>query len=127
MQDLDSSRCLQYGVQRKPITNTKQDFIELFSGGSGTLTVDGTEYETLIMTYTPNGDASGSLVVVANLGCEESDFPAGVEGQIALISRGECNFAQKVLNAGTAGAAAALVYNNVEGTLGRCSLRPESV
>lgn len=96
---------------------TKQAFEELFSGGSGSLTVDGTEYATDILTYTPNGEATGLLVVVDNLGCEEGDFPAEVEGQIALISRGECPFAQKTLNAGTAGAAAALIYNNVEGTL----------
>ncbi|KPI37306.1 putative leucine aminopeptidase 2 [Cyphellophora attinorum] len=94
-----------------------QAFVELFSGGSGSLTVDGTEYEALILTYTPNGDATGSLVAVDNLGCDEADFPPEVEGQIALISRGTCTFAAKVLNAGAAGAAAAIVYNNVEGTL----------
>lgn len=96
---------------------SKQEFVELFSGGSGSLSVNGEEYEAALLTYTPNGDATGSLVAVENLGCEASDFPAEVEGQIALISRGECNFSQKVLNAGTAGAAAALIYNNQDGTL----------
>ncbi len=45
-------------------------------------------------------------------GCEPF---SGVTGQIALIDRGTCTFAQKVLNAQNAGAVAALVANNVAG------------
>jgi Zn-dependent M28 family amino/carboxypeptidase len=96
---------------------SKQEFVELFSGGSGSLTVNGEEYEADLLTYTPNGNAEGSLVAVSNLGCVADDFPAEVEGQIALISRGECTFAEKTINAAAAGAAAALIYNNVEGSL----------
>lgn len=96
---------------------TKQEFVELFSGGSGSLSVNGEEYEADLLTYTPSGTAEGSLVAVSNLGCVADDYPAEVEGQIALISRGECTFADKATNAATAGAAAALIYNNVEGSL----------
>lgn len=96
---------------------SKQEFVELFSGGRGSLSVNGEEYDVNLLTYAPKGDAQGSLVAVNNLGCEAGDFPPEVEGAIALISRGECTFAEKVLNAGGAGAAAALVYNNVEGSL----------
>lgn len=96
---------------------SKQPFVELFSGGSGSLSVNGEDYEADLLTYSPSGSASGSLVVVSDLGCTTDDFPAEVEGQIALISRGECTFAEKATNAATAGAAAALVYNNVEGSL----------
>jgi Zn-dependent M28 family amino/carboxypeptidase len=95
----------------------KQEFVELFSGGSGSLTVNGEEYEADLLTYTPSGTVEGTIVAVDNLGCVADDFPAEVEGQIALISRGECTFAEKVVNAAAAGAAGALVYNNVEGSL----------
>ena len=76
---------------------SKQAFVELFSGGSGSVSVAGTDYESAIFTYSPSGDATGTLVPVANLGCEEADYPPEVEGQIALIIRGECPFSAKVL------------------------------
>ena len=48
----------------------------------------------------------------------QSDYPSAVAGKIALISRGTCAFGQKSALAGAAGAAAAILYNNVNGTLG---------
>ncbi|KPM42616.1 Aminopeptidase Y [Neonectria ditissima] len=64
----------------------------------------------------------GDLVVVANDGCDESDYPKNVTGNIALIQRGTCPFGTKSGNAGKAGAVAAIVYNTdddeVHGTLG---------
>ncbi|MDH2429005.1 M28 family metallopeptidase [Sphaerisporangium sp. TRM90804] len=50
-------------------------------------------------------------------GCEESDFAGFVAGRIALIQRGTCAFAQKIRNAGRAGAAGIIVFN--EGQPGR--------
>jgi PA domain len=51
-----------------------------------------------------------------------------VSGNIALISRGSCEFGQKSAFAGAAGATAAIIYNNVDGelsgTLGQAQ-RPE--
>ena len=96
---------------------SKQEFVELFSGGTGSLTVNGEAIAADLLTYGPRGTVSGGIVAVSNLGCEAADFPSEVEGQIALISRGECTFAAKVTNAASAGAAGALVYNNVEGSL----------
>jgi uncharacterized repeat protein (TIGR01451 family) len=47
-------------------------------------------------------------------GC--SAFPAGsMSGSVALISRGSCTFATKVLNAEAAGAVFTVVFNNVGG------------
>jgi Zn-dependent M28 family amino/carboxypeptidase len=62
------------------------------------------------------------LVVVpvdATPGCETSDY-AGLapEGAIVLVSRGSCPFGQKADVAGQVGAAGALIYNNVPGSLG---------
>ncbi len=50
-------------------------------------------------------------------GCAASDFATFVPGNIALIQRGTCTFAQKVANAEAAGASAAVIFN--EGNPGR--------
>ena len=94
-----------------------QSFEELFSGGSASLATNGEAQEADLLTYTPSGDATAPLVAVNNLGCEATDFPPEVTGQIALISRGNCTFALKSTNAATAGAAGAVIYNNVPGSL----------
>lgn len=64
----------------------------------------------------------GKLVLVDNEGCNESDYPEAVKGNIALVLRGTCPFGTKSGNAGKAGAVAAVVYNyekgDVHGTLG---------
>ncbi|KAH6898166.1 hypothetical protein B0T10DRAFT_431881 [Thelonectria olida] len=72
---------------------------------------------------TPNKQpVFGDIILVDNEGCEESDFPETVSGNIALILRGTCPFGTKSANAGKAGAVAAVVYNyddeEVHGTLG---------
>ncbi|KAI1169881.1 hypothetical protein F4777DRAFT_161185 [Nemania sp. FL0916] len=88
------------------------------------LSIDGAEVETDAFEFGNNGTWTDvPLVNVANLGCNPEDVPATVTGNIALIARGDCTFAQKVTNAGAKGAVAALIYNNGEvgaatGTLG---------
>ncbi|GMF16444.1 unnamed protein product [[Candida] boidinii] len=72
---------------------------------------------------TPNRKpVTGSIILVENEGCDASDFPAEINGNIALIKRGSCAFGDKSRNAGAAGAIAAIVYNNepgsIRGTLG---------
>ncbi|KAF2994741.1 Leucyl aminopeptidase yscIV [Neopestalotiopsis sp. 37M] len=101
----------------------KQPFVELFFEGNATLAADGVDYSPGVMSYSPSGTVSAPLVLVSNLGCDVTDFPAGVSGNIALISRGNCTFAIKTTNAKAAGAVAAVVYNNIDaasltGTLG---------
>jgi len=55
-------------------------------------------------------------------GLSASYFPAGVNGNIALIERGDNTFKEKTVNAQNAGAAAVAIYNNepgnFSGTLG---------
>ena len=48
-------------------------------------------------------------------GCTAGDFTGLAAGDIALIARGTCSFSQKVRNAQDAGAAAAMIVNNVAG------------
>ncbi len=53
----------------------------------------------------------------SNSGCEPEDFDGFVEGNIALVQRGTCTFAQKAINAEAAGAAGVIIFN--EGQPGR--------
>ncbi|KAK3373033.1 hypothetical protein B0T24DRAFT_622009 [Lasiosphaeria ovina] len=96
---------------------TKQAFTDIFSAGSAKLTVAGSDVDAHILTYTPGGTATSTLVAVSNLGCDAADFPAGAAGKVVLISRGSCTFAIKATNAKTAGAVGAIIYNNAPGTI----------
>ncbi|KAJ4860655.1 peptidase family m28 domain-containing protein [Trichoderma breve] len=64
----------------------------------------------------------GHLVLVKNNGCDASDYPENVKGNIAFIRRGQCAFGDKSIGAGKAGAKAAVIYNTdpeeLHGTLG---------
>lgn len=97
-------------------TVTRQPFIAPFANSNATIQYDGGEPVTISsFQYAPSGVGEGAIIPVANLGCEAGDFPPEVEGNVALISRGECEFGQKVALAGGAGAVAAILYNNAEG------------
>lgn len=67
----------------------------------------------------------GPIVLVAEDGCEISNFPSNTKGSIALIRRGKCAFGTKSENAGRAGALAAIVYNNEKGNLSGTLGQPE--
>jgi Zn-dependent M28 family amino/carboxypeptidase len=105
-------------------TVTKQPFVELFTAATVKLTVGGEDLKADYLTYGPSADnVKGNLVSVASVGCNAADYPADVSGNVALISRGECTFAIKAAAAKTAGATAAIIYNNLPlqalaGTLG---------
>ncbi|KAI1762947.1 Zn-dependent exopeptidase [Hypoxylon sp. FL1150] len=59
----------------------------------------------------------GNLVLVANEGCDASDYPADVAGNVAFVLRGTCSFGAKSQLAGRAGAVAAVVYNYEAGAV----------
>jgi Zn-dependent M28 family amino/carboxypeptidase len=80
-------------------------------------------YETGAFTGSGIGDVTGQVIPVdinlvppraSSSGCEAADF-AGLDfsgpGDIALIQRGTCTFADKVLNAQAAGAEAVIIFN----------------
>ncbi|MFE0421262.1 M28 family metallopeptidase [Streptomyces sp. NPDC058953] len=71
---------------------------------------------------TPVGGITADLAAVpvdATTGCEPTDYASGTyTGKIALIKRGGCTFAQKQATAADAGAVAALIYNNLDGSMG---------
>lgn len=77
-------------------------------------------YETGSFTGTGYGSVTAAVTPVdinlvppqANTsGCEAADFAGFTAGDIALIQRGTCTFAQKALNAEAAGATAVIIFN----------------
>ena len=89
----------------------------------------GTDY--LTMQFSGSGDVTGAVTAVdpgATSGCEAADFDGFPSGNIALITRGTCEFGVKAGNAVAAGATAVLIYNDgtseenqgpIAGTLGK--------
>ena len=73
-----------------------------------------TVYQANELTY--SGITTGLTATVYDCGLgNPTDFPAAVNGNIALIQRGTLNFSAKVANAMAAGARAAIIYNNAAG------------
>lgn len=77
-------------------------------------------YESGSFTGTGYGNVTAAITAVdinlvpprANTsGCEAADFAGFPAGNIALIQRGTCTFAQKALNAQAAGASAVIIFN----------------
>ena len=66
------------------------------------------------MQYSGTTTGITATVYYCGLG-NPSDFPTAVSNNIALIARGTLNFSVKVANAMTAGARAAIIYNNTAG------------
>ncbi|KIW04356.1 uncharacterized protein PV09_04643 [Verruconis gallopava] len=64
-----------------------------------------------------NEPVDGKLVLIADEGCDSSNYPSSVAKNIALIQRGTCPFSTKSELAGKAGAVAAVIYNNQHGSL----------
>lgn len=89
--------------------------------------VNGTDFFT--MEYSGSGNVDGATVQNVDLalpppaapgstsGCEAADFDGFAPGNVALIQRGTCTFAQKAQNAQDAQASAVVIFN--EGQEGR--------
>jgi Zn-dependent M28 family amino/carboxypeptidase len=97
--------------------------VELSVGINATLTANNKTIEAFTTTLAPAGNATGPLVAIPNLGCEEADFTESLEGKVALIKRGVCSYGIKVQLAAAKGASAVIAYNNAEGTLEGYSLQ----
>ena len=83
---------------------------------------DQRDVENVPMSYsqpTPAGGVTGELAAPATaIGCTVDDYAgADLTGEIALVSRGDCSFADKATAAGEAGAEAVIIYNNEAGPL----------
>src|SRR5688572_11347790 len=79
--------------------------------------------EFTTMTYSGTGDVEAETVYVTagagspGPGCSASDVPASAAGKVVLVQRGGCPFKDKAINAQSKGAAAVVIYNNVDGPL----------
>lgn len=111
---------------------TRQEFPFIYAETlAESLSVAGENVPIIIMSYspsTPDGGITAPLAVIPpddTPGCEVGDF-GDVTGEIALIRRGACTFAQKQASAAEAGAVGAIIYNNVEGPLNGTLGDPES-
>ncbi|MFN8522348.1 MAG: M20/M25/M40 family metallo-hydrolase [Chloroflexota bacterium] len=70
---------------------------------------------TVPLTYSAAGSVEADLEFVGL--AREGDFsPSDVAGKIALVQRGEIRFGEKVDRLASAGAAGAVIYNNLPGT-----------
>ncbi|PUU83793.1 hypothetical protein B9Z19DRAFT_962336 [Tuber borchii] len=102
----------------------KQPFTYVFSEGNTSFSALSTKYASEYMTYSPSTGGStltAQLVKVANVGCDQSDYPE-LTGKIALISRGICQFGPYVPVASISGAngtalVAAIEAGPVQGSL----------
>lgn len=74
---------------------TWQPFTAVFSSYNTSLSVTGTDRNAGKMTFSPNGVVEAPVVSVSNNGCDAADFPENVSGNIALISRGGCEYGLK--------------------------------
>jgi len=79
-----------------------------------------TTYETDSFTGSGAGDVTATVTGVdlqfgigntSSSGCEAADFAGFPVGNIALIQRGTCPFADKAVNAEAAGASAVIIFN----------------
>ena len=85
---------------------------------TASLSVNGTAYSALPMTFS-SATTTGITETLVDCGIgNPADFPAAVNGKVALIARGTLTFSTKVTNAMAAGAKAAVIYNNVAGNFG---------
>ncbi|KAI9698610.1 MAG: hypothetical protein M1820_007409 [Bogoriella megaspora] len=100
-----------YNVTLQPWSTLTQ------TSGSANFSANGADQNATVFEYSQSGAPTAPLVAVANFGCDLTDYPAEVTGNIALISRGTCEFGAKSVNAGLAGADGAVIYNNVAGSL----------
>lgn len=103
------------------------EFIPPYEGYSypGVQTEDET-FEARLLTFSSDVEDEEGLVVDSGQGIDASDFPEEVNGNIALIERGEGTFREKALNAQEAGAVGVIFYNNtagfIDGSLGDASI-----
>jgi len=93
------------------------------------------EEDFYTMEYSGSGEGEGPVQVVdtdlspsetSTSGCEAADFDGFTPGNIALVQRGTCDFADKAANAEEAGATGVIIFNRgtegedgpLNGTLG---------
>lgn len=98
-----------------PGTEIKSTVLMGQGDGSAYVEANGSVFNALPMEYSGYTNRITRALYYCGRGLSPADFPAAVLGNIALIERGDITFAEKAANARDAGAAAAIIFNNVEG------------
>ncbi len=103
------------------VTLDEFDFEFVFPAVLEQLTPIQATYQTGTYTGSGSGDVTAAVTPVdlaleppraSTSGCEATDFAGFPAGNIALIQRGTCAFADKAINAEAAGAAAVIIFND---------------
>jgi len=89
--------------------------VPIGTGSEAEVIVGINSYLAFGMEFAGNTEDITGTVVDCGTGNVLSEFPNDVNGNIALMQRGDESFATKVDNAMAQGAAAAIIYNNVPG------------
>lgn len=110
--------CIESGITVASTTHGRYFANKVTAGGENFLAVAGSDFKRTIEGLTADISAPvllASAVAPTNaLGC--TAFPADTfKDKIAVISRGSCNFSDKVNNAKAAGAVAVIVVQNSDG------------
>ena len=103
-----------YGATTVDLAAPGVNILSTSPSQTATLVARGVTYSASAMTFSGAGAGVTGALFDCGLG-NPADFPAGVNGNVALLQRGTLTFAAKVTNAMAAGARAAIVYNNVAG------------
>ncbi len=131
-----------YNVTRQQFSYVKwfEDAVPTLSQTTPSPIVYVAETDFSSMSYSGFGSAAAPVQAVDLLlppvggstsGCEDADFASFVVGNIALIQRGTCTFAEKAINAAEAGASGVIIFNEgndpdrtglLFGTLGEVSV-----
>ncbi len=117
-----------------PMTDGNNGRMQMFLWGNGSVIADYFQVDepsSIAKKYTvalsqispdlPKAALKRELVLVSDgsttssRGCNTLINGANVNGKIALVDRGDCSFAQKILNAQNAGAVGVIIINNVSG------------
>jgi len=103
-------------VQDFPFDYYKEKTPAVFDQPGGPSYKYGTDYDTLDFSgagdVTANAEGVDPSADGVGSGCETADFSGFTKGDIALVKRGGCTFADKAGNAQTAGAVAIAIYND---------------
>jgi Zn-dependent M28 family amino/carboxypeptidase len=133
-----SARYVEGTLQAAGYETTRQyfDFTYQAPGVLEQVTPDATSYANEPFEGSGGGNVTATVQAVDvklsgdrenSSGCEAADFAGFVAGNIALVQRGTCPFADKAVNAAAAGASAVIVFNQgnapdrmglINGTLG---------
>lgn len=113
-----------YETWRQPVPFT---YTEVLADEVTQLTPTEQDLANNVLTGSPGtgGPVTGNLAIPeVPLGCTAADWGEDVDltGQIALVQRGVCPFSDKSIVAGSLGAEALLIYNNVPGPLTNATL-----